>query len=44
MFREGNVINTYLDAYEICMPDLLTSDFPPSTYITILYQFTHTYA
>lgn len=39
MFRERNVINTYLDAYEIFMLNLLISAFPSSTHITTLYQF-----
>ena len=34
MFRERNVINTYLDAYEIFMLNLLISAFPSPTHIT----------
>ena len=44
MFRERNVINTYLDAYEIFMLNLLISAFPSSTHITILYQFSEAQA
>lgn len=44
MFRERNVINTYLDAYEIFMLNLLISAFPSSTHITTLYQFSEAQA